>query len=295
MITLRHHLLSIVAVFLALAAGIVLGGGPLSDVGTRVANQSSEAPVKGEQAGAEFGEQFDAAAGPKLVAGQLPQRKIALVTLPGADEQVVTAITELIGAAGGEVSARVSWGTELLDPGEKALVDTLGSQLITQQAPDVISEDATTYDRMGELFGSAVASTKTTGEAVSAKSEAVLDAMGGAELASLGTDPAVRAPLALVVLGDDADDDATDAVLAGLLEGLARQAVGVVVAGSLEDGGDGQLARLRTQEALAGVVTVDGVDVPAGRTSAVLSLARAMGGNGGSFGASGTDGPAPLG
>ena len=42
MITLRHHLLSIVAVFLALAAGIVLGGGPLSDVGATVATSSGE-------------------------------------------------------------------------------------------------------------------------------------------------------------------------------------------------------------------------------------------------------------
>ena len=43
MITLRHHLLTIVAVFLALAAGIVLGGGPLSDVGPTAATSSGEA------------------------------------------------------------------------------------------------------------------------------------------------------------------------------------------------------------------------------------------------------------
>ena len=50
MITLRHHLLTIVAVFLALAAGIVLGGGPLSDVGPAVtaagaSKESAEAPA----------------------------------------------------------------------------------------------------------------------------------------------------------------------------------------------------------------------------------------------------------
>ena len=42
MITLRHHLLTIVAVFLALAAGIVLGGGPLSDVGPTAVTSSGE-------------------------------------------------------------------------------------------------------------------------------------------------------------------------------------------------------------------------------------------------------------
>ena len=33
MISYRHHIASLVAVFLALAAGVVLGGGPLSDLG----------------------------------------------------------------------------------------------------------------------------------------------------------------------------------------------------------------------------------------------------------------------
>ena len=42
MITLRHHVLTIVAVFLALAAGIVLGGGPLSEVGPAVTSARSD-------------------------------------------------------------------------------------------------------------------------------------------------------------------------------------------------------------------------------------------------------------
>ena len=33
MISYRHHIVSLVAVFLALAVGVVLGGGPLSDLG----------------------------------------------------------------------------------------------------------------------------------------------------------------------------------------------------------------------------------------------------------------------
>ena len=33
MISYRHHIVSLVAVFLALAVGIVLGGGPLTELG----------------------------------------------------------------------------------------------------------------------------------------------------------------------------------------------------------------------------------------------------------------------
>ncbi len=56
MITLRHHLLTIVAVFLALAAGIVLGGGPLSDVGATVATAGSgeEPAPAGDRAQTDF-------------------------------------------------------------------------------------------------------------------------------------------------------------------------------------------------------------------------------------------------
>ena len=45
----------------------------------------------------------------------------------------------------------------------------------------------------------------------------------------------------------------------------------------------------------AEVATVDGIDTSAGRTAAVLTLARALGTKGGAFGASGADGPVPVG
>jgi hypothetical protein len=50
-------------------------------------------------------------------------------------------------------------------------------------------------------------------------------------------DVAQRSPLVLVVLGTDAGDDGSDAILAGLAQGLAVQAAGVVVAGVTSDGG----------------------------------------------------------
>ena len=104
-----------------------------------------------------------------------------------------------------------------------------------------------------------------------------------------------RAPLVLVVLGTDADDEGSDAILAGLVQGLAAQATGVVVAGTLADGGDGQLGRLRADPAAAGVATLDGVDTLAGQVATVMALQRSVTTPGGSFGASGADGAVPLG
>jgi hypothetical protein len=106
---------------------------------------------------------------------------------------------------------------------------------------------------------------------------------------------AQRSPLVLVVLGTDAGDEGSDAILAGLAQGLAVQAGGVVVAGTTSDGAEGQLGRLRADPVSAAVATLDGVDTAAGRMATILTLQRSLTTPGGAFGASGADGPVPLG
>ncbi|GAA1434389.1 copper transporter [Mycobacterium cookii] len=297
MITLRHHVLTIVAVFLALAAGIVLGGGPLSDVGTTVTAASRDAAEPADDGGkADYSERFVSTLAPPVLAGRLADRSVAIVTVPGADEQLVTALTEQVGAAGGTVSARYDLRADLLDPDQKSLVDTLGSQLLTQLgSDDDVAADASTYDRIGQLLGLAIATKEAEGQDVSGKARAVLDAVSGADLMDDQADVERRAPLVLLVLGDDAGDEGSDAVLAGLVEGLAAQAAGVVVAGVTADGGEGQLGRLRADPAAAAVASVDGIDTAAGRVTAIMTLQRSLTTPGGAFGASGADGPVPLG
>ena len=297
MISLRHHLLTIVAVFVALAAGIVLGGGPLSDVGPGVAAVGSAddaAPAEGAP-DADYADAVLTALGPGVVAGRLAEQSVALVTVPGADEEVVGALSGAIAEAGGTVTSRYALGNDLVDPDQKSLVDTLGSQLLTQQGGDEVAADASTYDRIGQLIGLAVASKDAAGQDVTGRSRAVLDAIVGAGLMDEPEAAERRAPLVLLVLGTDADDEGSDAVLAGIAEGLAAQATGVVVAGTVADGGSGQLGRLRTDPAAAVVASVDGIDTSAGRVATIFTLQRSLATAGGSFGASGADGALPLG
>ena len=248
MITLRHHLLTIVAVFLALAAGIVLGGGPLSDVGPTAATSSGEAddrPGGGPGADRLHRERRRPRWGRPRSAGASRTGRSRVVTVPGADEQVVTALTEQVTAAGGTVSARYDLSADIVDPGQKSLVDTLGSQLLTQQAEGDVAAEASTYDRIGQLLGLAVATKEAEGQDVNGKARAIVDAVSGAGLMAEPGEVAQRSPLVLVVLGTDAGDEGSDAILAGLAQGLAVQAAGVVVAGATADGGEGQLGRLR--------------------------------------------------
>jgi len=296
-ITLRHHLLTIVAVFLALAAGIVLGGGPLSDVGPTAAISSGKAETApaADRAQTDYTESVVTALGPATVGGRLADQSVAVVTVPGADEQVVTALTEQVTAAGGTVSARYDLSADIVDPGQKSLVDTLGSQLLTQQAEGDVAAEASTYDRIGQLLGLAIATKEAAGQDVNGKARAIVDAVSGAGLMAKPGEVAQRSPLVLVVLGTDAGDEGSDAILAGLAQGLAVQAGGVVVAGATSDGGEGQLGRLRADPVSAAVATLDGVDTAAGRVATILTLQRSLTTPGGAFGASGADGPVPLG
>ena len=70
---------------------------------------------------------------------------------------------------------------------------------------------------------------------------------------------------------------------------LADTATGVVVAGSAS-----ALADLRAERSAAQAATVDGVDTPLGRVTATLALIRSLTVQGGSFGASGSDGAVPV-
>jgi len=292
-IPFRHHVVSLVAVFLALAVGVVLGAGPLSGVDAAVDDESATSSQDpSARAAAAYSDGFVDASAPRLVEGALSERKVSIVSMPGAEDDAVAAVGELVAAAGGTTTGRYALTDTMLDPGEKALVDTLGSQLAEQQQTGVVGEGAATYDRFGQLLGRAIATDDSGQEAVAA-SGSVLEGMEGAGLVQLPEDTSARAPLVLVVLGDAPEAEGADAIVSGLVEGLAATASGVVVAGTVADGDGGQLARLRGEAVAGEVTTVDGVDTAAGRAATVLSLAGAQPGR--AFGASGEDGPAPLG
>lgn len=294
MITFRHFLTTIVAVFLALAVGIVLGGGPLSDVtDPDPAPVASTDEVAVDPAGA-YAEGFTSAVGPTLTSAKLAERGIAVVTAPGVNEETLTALADQVGAAGGSITGRYSLSESMVSPEQKALVDTLGSQLMTQQGK-AIAADATTYDRIGQLLGVAIATTTPEGDAPDAKATSIVDSLLGADLIVFEGSVTRRAPLVLLLLGDEPAAEGGDTILAGLATGLSRAATGVVVAGTLADGGGGQIGRLRADPVSAEIATVDGIDTAAGRVTTVLSLARALGAKGGAFGASGADGLVPLG
>jgi hypothetical protein len=291
LISFRQHVVTLVAVFLALAVGVVLGGGPLSEVG-RDALTSTAAEPKSRAGGdpSAFGDAFATATATQLYDEQLAGRSVALVSLPGADPQVIEGLVGQIEHAAGTVEGSYALQPGLVDAGEKSLVDTLGSQLMTQLGSGGADESAPTYERMGQLLGTAITTRDEAGSGAGETVTSIRQSLAGAELVASPEDEPGRAPLVLVVLGDDTDDD----ILAGLLAGLASRALGVVVAGDTPSGANGDVAALRARPEAEQVATVDGVDLAVGQVTTVLALVRSLTEQGGSFGASGSDGAVPL-
>lgn len=285
MITFRNYVVTLVAVFLALAVGVALGGGPLNDLGR--SKEPSPAAVTDPARATTDGDAFVRAVASRLYADGLANRQVAVVTGPGVDSSVTTALSKQISAAGGRVSGTYAIESQLVDPEQNSLVDTLGSQLSTQLG-GAVSKGVSTYPRAGQLLGVALATTQRSPQQPTGRVAAVRQSLVAAKLLTVPQHNPRTAPLVLVVLGDELNQAIAD----GLLQGLAAKARGVVaVAGT----GSENLSGLGTDGITKQVTTVDGVETTAGQVSAVCALIRSWRTPGGSFGASGTDGDVPLG
>ena len=294
MISFRSHVVSLLAVFLALAVGIALGGGPLSEIGRAAPGPGDAGPSASEPSEREatFAGQVLSGSAGRLYAAGLEDRSVAVVVLPGAPESAVAAVTEQVAAAGGSVAGTYEVQPALVSAGEKALVDTLGSQVMTQLRASEVDADAPTYERIGQLLGIAVAA-GTRGEAAEQEAASIRQSLAGAELVRPAGTPSRRASYVVVLLGEDTDP-AEDPIYAGVIEGLAARAGAVTVAATAADGEDGRLSRLRAQPVAAAVATVDGVDTAAGQVTTVLALTEWPATRGRSYGASGADGAVGL-
>jgi hypothetical protein len=280
----RTYAVPLTAVLLALATGIALGAGPLTDTGSS-ASPSARAGTPASSSG--YSDTFASSVAARLYDRGLSRRPVALVTLPGADAATVTALTAQVKAAGGQVTGTYAVQRQLVDAQQKNLVDTLGGQL-AQQLKGKTDPKASTYPRIGELVAIAAANRGSAGSPPGSDAVAVRQSLVAAKLLGVPQGGPQTAPLLLVVLGTPVDP----AIAGGLLTGLAAGSRGVVAVAPTKDA---TLAGLAADAVTKHVMTVDGSETAAGRVAAVLGLIRAWRTPGGAFGASGADGAVPLG
>jgi hypothetical protein len=279
----RRYAVPLVGVLLALATGIALGAGPLGPTGS----SAEPAPATSTAApDSRYPDAFAASVAGRLYGNGLSRRPVAVVTLPGADQATVSALSAQIELAGGTVAGIYPVDAQLVDAEQKSLVDTLGLQL-GKQVRRGVDKNTSTYPRIGQLLAVAVATRGTAPGQPDDDVAAVRQSLVAARLLAVPAGNPQTAPLVLVVTGTEVDQAIAD----GLLSGLASGARGVVAVGPTGAVNVVDLDAVVTEQ----VTTVDGTETSAGRVAAVLALIRSWSERGGAYGASGSDGSAPLG
>jgi hypothetical protein len=310
-ISFRYHIVSIVSVFLALAIGVALGGGPLKgEVDNTLVEQVKadrqrkadlQAEIQALRGTREFDDAFADTVAPGLVGSILKGRAVTLLVLPSAQQTEVAALGDMVTTAGGSLAGTVRVGDGLLDVENKQLVDELGSQLL-ESAPDVdVPADASGYERMGALLARAIGTDKDpAGEPVDASAESILAGLSTAGLVSAEDDLDRRGSLVMFVGGSStlSGEQATSAnsIASTLATAVDGSTDGVVVAGPVAAARSGGLIRAIRDDVVAArdVSTVDVLGRSAGRVVAVMALAGQAEGQTGHFGAvDAADGPMP--
>lgn len=301
MISLRSHVISLAAVFLALAIGVALGSGLLSKTvlsGLQDDKQEMQAEIDGltdernvlnEKLSAAG--DFDAVMSPRILRDALKGRTVLVFRTPDAADDDVDALIRLAGEAGGSVSGTIDLTRQFVDANaSEKLLSVVNSPIVPagrQLSTTLVDQGS----QAGDLLG--ITLLRDRDPAVPAVDDAqrdtVLATLRDTGFITFDGERIGPADAVVVVTGAGLAEDAGNqgATVARFAAGLASHGSGTVLAG--RDGsasGTAAISVTRADPGLAGsVATVDDVGSQAGRLTAVLAVADLItGGRPGQYG-----------
>jgi hypothetical protein len=284
MINFRFHVVSLIAIFLALALGVVIGAGVI-DRGVvdaldnrlntvernsdRIKSENDALTARNDQMGDMIG-----ALQPFAVDGRLPGDDVGVVAVRGVDGDrvaaVVTAAQQADATSTGTLWLEGKWALAD-DDSVKALQDALGS---TTKNKATLRNDG--LQQLAQRLGSTVSRAEGEQDLLVVLQQAGFvgyDAVGGSTLADF---PGTSAGVVLVVGNGGSVDPAL--VTLPTAKALHAAEVPVVVASVWADVTDGPdradaVQPIRDDDELAKTVsTVDDVDLAEGPTTVILAL-----------------------
>jgi len=326
-IDFRYHLVSIVAVFLALAVGIVLGSTELRGVAISALDRTSSSlsnkldAANNEnnalQQQVQGDHEFASAAEPVLLKGLLNGKKVVIVTTPGASASVVNGIKTGLSDAGATVSGQVALSSKFADTSASnlSLLDQLTERVAPasltlvngspqQQAAQVLASALVARDSgSGSNSKGNTGSNSGSGSTSSQNAQTILSSYSAGQFITVSGQPASGATLAVIVTPnsipqDGNSDPANQAVVALAQEfGPSSQAT-VVVGASATSSPGSAISAVRSSGAANDASTVDNADTVVGQIVAVQALEQQMNGKKpGSFGTqsdANSAGPSPA-
>lgn len=313
MIDFRYHLVSIIAVFLALAVGIVVGtaalNGPIQD-GLRSSidrltddKRGLEDDVEQLRGQVAASDEFALALGPDLVGDALDGQRVLLVTTAGTPGGPVDRLRPLLTEAGASVTGRLEVEPALGDPEQRQVLEDIVAQVVPA---GIELPDGEPVERAAAELAAALSTGPKAEEVETADAQAVIAAFEEAELVGFqpeaGAEDALTSATLVLVLAPTGPEEKPDTgaqqqleAMLTLADAFDERSRGVVVAGPSSAAVDGGLVQaLRRQSSLSPEISsVDNVDRGIGQIAAILALAEQAADGVGQYGA-GPGAAAPL-
>jgi hypothetical protein len=302
MIDFRYHLVSIVAIFLALSLGLLLGSTELRPYVQRGLNGLSKAEQ--HQIDTLLGQktqlkdqissenQFALANAPSMLHDVLAGQRVVLALAPGAPGSVTSGVAQALQTAGASVTGSVQLQPAFFDT--SAATSQKLSQVAEQYAqPAALPLAGTAQAQASELLAHVIMTQDGPGQPVPGERDPVsvqtVQALAGAGFLTKSGQPWDRATLAVVIVPatpqstDDTNPESQ--ALVTLAQQLNLAGLGTVVAGTIAGSGPGSAIDVMRAGGRAGHLTsVDNADYPIGQIVVAQSLAERQHGKSGSYG-----------
>lgn len=278
MINFRYHIVSLMAVFLALAVGIAAGVSLGPSVNEGVVQQAAQdraqvtalrAELDRRNAIDDYRQTYEQQTGRVVTENLLNGAQVAVVAMPEAPNNAVQAVTAAVTEAGGSVVREVRVDEQVFDPARAADITTA----LTRVGGLDLNGDMSAPTMFGTaLARAALAPTAEDRDAIALAADR---AVRGAGLATISGAGAAQAQLAIVVTAVAPDPKpAVDESGPHLeVDLMLRDRAGVVLAGPNSSGLDGTDVLAARSNALASdrISTVDVADLSSGVTTVVLA------------------------
>jgi hypothetical protein len=304
-IDFRYHLVSIVAVFLALAVGIVVGATALKpkvEAGLDRASSieqheinSQRAAIKQQQRQVNSDQAFAQSSAPLLLAGLLAGQRVVLVTAPGASGATITGITSALGLAGAKVTGQAQLQPAFFDTSAAAenSLDALADKVApapaspgAATAAPSLSAEITGQQQAAEVIAPALVNADGT-DLPATETSTILSGFAQQGYLQVSTPKGAsalsQATLAVVVTPasppSSGDADPANQALLAVAEQLKLQSRGVVLAGSYPGSGAGSaIDELITGNTGVQVSSVDNANTEAGQIQVAQALSYVLAG-----------------
>jgi hypothetical protein len=297
MIDFRYHLVSIVAVFLALGLGIILGATALQPSTLSALEQTSQqehqqiesalAANRQQQLQIERNDQFAQSAADLLIGQLLAGERVVVVEAPGASGQVVSGVTQALTAAGATISGQVQLQNKFFDV-SPATQEQLG-QLAQQFTPAGVTLQGSPLAQASQVIAGAILTKDGPGQPVAGQRDsaaaALLSGFGAGSFLTDSGHPDARATLAVVVIPENPPaTSAPSQALVTFAQQLDQAGQGTVVAGSVAGSGRGSAIDVMRSGQAGHMSSVDDADHTVGQIVVIQALYERLRGGSGSYG-----------